>query len=187
MVLTVTSKGLAASCVHEVREPQSIFLTMTWPYYKTFQPHGTVLGNKIQWRLTLQAKHPPGFGRKGLPGGCSVVYFPLGLSLPQYMCPSIPLVLCSPFIRNYQVRFINVEQTLKTTQDLFLFSFSGSFPFQPSHVWNSLRPVWPPVWSKTTHPSYCTRKKFILFHFCKKFYQLSRFYYHFWRHLAFWQ
>lgn len=76
-------------------------------------------------------------GGKGLPGGCSVVYFPLGLSLPQYMCPSIPLVLCSPFIRNYQVRFINVEQTLKATQDfvfVFVFIFWSLFLSNPSHV-----------------------------------------------------
>lgn len=127
-------------------------------------------------------------GGKGLPGGCSVVYFPLGLSLPQYMCPSIPLVLCSPFIRNYQVRFINVEQTLKATQDfvfVFVFIFwSLSFPTSPMCeivcVLYDLQ-----FGPKPFTQAIASGKNIYCFIFVKSFNQLSRFYYHFWRHLAF--
>lgn len=129
-----------------------------------------------------------GLGGKVFPGDVLWSIFPLGLSLPQYMCPSIPLVFCSPFIRNYQVRLINVEQTLKATQDFVFVSIFWflSFPIPPRHeivcVLYDLQ-----FGPKPLTQAIASGKNIYCFIFVKSFNQLSRFYCHFWRHLAFWQ
>lgn len=121
-VLTGTWKGFVTSSVLEVRKSE---VPHAW------ERHNPTVGLFTHVVLFGGSKcsdaSPSILGTPLSAWGCSVVHFPLGLSLPQITCPCILFVSYSPPIRNYQVRSINREWTVNASQD-FVLVFISWFP-----------------------------------------------------------